>query len=73
MGGGGRSPADTVLKLHAEGGTRTPTGLRPLAPEASASTSSTTSAIWNAKYRYLYNSKSMLGLTLYYRVPILTG
>src|SRR5205814_2322277 len=28
----------------AEGGTRTPTSLRPLAPEASASTSSTTSA-----------------------------
>ena len=29
---------------HAEGGTRTPTGLRPLRPERSASTSSTTSA-----------------------------
>ena len=31
-------------QVYAEGGTRTPTGLRPLAPEASASTSSTTSA-----------------------------
>src|SRR5512141_114269 len=30
--------------MSAEEGTRTPTGLRPLAPEASASTSSTTSA-----------------------------
>ena len=30
--------------ISAEGGTRTPTGLHPLAPEASASTSSTTSA-----------------------------
>src|SRR6188508_1407281 len=29
---------------YAEGGTRTPTGLRPLRPERSASTSSTTSA-----------------------------
>src|SRR5207244_1525841 len=29
---------------HAEGGTRTPTGYRPLRPERSASTSSTTSA-----------------------------
>ena len=32
------------LRPSAEGGTRTPTSLRPLAPEASASTSSTTSA-----------------------------
>ncbi len=31
-------------KAHAEGGTRTRTGLRPLRPERSASTSSTTSA-----------------------------
>ena len=34
--------------LSAEGGTRTPTGLRPLRPERSASTSSTTSA-WGEK------------------------
>src|SRR5881392_2607999 len=42
----GVRPSDrpTVRLSHAEGGTRTPTGLRPLAPEASASTSSTTSA-----------------------------
>src|SRR6266513_3196378 len=33
-----------LFMLCAEGGTRTPTSLRPLAPEASASTSSTTSA-----------------------------
>src|SRR4051794_16644556 len=32
------------LSFHAEGGTRTRTGLRPLRPERSASTSSTTSA-----------------------------
>src|SRR6266403_6290532 len=38
---GGRHGSEV---LSAEGGTRTPTGLRPLAPEASASTSSTTSA-----------------------------
>src|SRR5256885_15284414 len=50
---------------HAEGGTRTPTGLRPLAPEASASTSSTTSAggVRNGEYRRRYNLKSTLGLT----------
>src|SRR3954471_19191538 len=35
--------------LCAEGGTRTPTSLRPLAPEASASTSSTTSAASHPK------------------------
>src|SRR5947207_10233388 len=40
----GGSYRPTVRLSHAEGGTRTPTGLRPLAPEASASTSSTTSA-----------------------------
>src|SRR2546423_10628486 len=34
----------TEAVRSAEGGTRTPTSLRPLAPEASASTSSTTSA-----------------------------
>jgi hypothetical protein len=36
-----------ILKIQmygAEGGTRTPTGLLPLRPERSASTSSTTSA-----------------------------
>src|SRR6266498_3927962 len=46
----------------AEGGTRTPTGLRPLAPEASASTSSTTSArdfFEERQSRLLYNPKSM--------------
>ena len=31
-------------KKYAEGGTRTPTGMRPLRPERSASTNSTTSA-----------------------------
>ena len=34
----------SAVRLHAEGGTRTRTGLRPLRPERSASTSSTTSA-----------------------------
>src|SRR5207302_8457249 len=47
--GGERGPEVAALlgrltDQDAEGGTRTPTGLRPLAPEASASTSSTTSA-----------------------------
>src|SRR6266542_1492215 len=57
---------------HAEGGTRTPTGLRPLAPEASASTSSTTSARWrNGEYRRRYNLKSTLGLTALATVSIL--
>ena len=40
-----RIPAETIQRtLSAEGGTRTPTGYRPLRPERSASTSSTTSA-----------------------------
>src|SRR5260370_26562990 len=48
----------------AEGGTRTHTGLRPLRPERSASTNSTTSArVWNGEYRPRYNLKSTLGLT----------
>ena len=34
----------SLFHMSAEGGTRTPTSFRPLAPEASASTSSTTSA-----------------------------
>ena len=34
----------SVLQFSAEGGTRTPTGIRPLRPERSASTNSTTSA-----------------------------
>src|SRR5439155_641938 len=57
---------------HAEGGTRTPTGLRPLAPEASASTSSTTSArSRNGEYRRRYNLKSTLGLTASTPISIL--
>src|SRR5687767_5639606 len=41
-----RDPGAAVALSYfsAEGGTRTPTSFRPLAPEASASTSSTTSA-----------------------------
>src|SRR2546425_12206475 len=51
----------TCRGIDAEGGTRTPTGLRPLAPEASASTSSTTSArtFEERQSRLLYNPKSM--------------
>ena len=57
---------------HAEGGTRTPTGLRPLAPEASASTSSTTSATeGNGECKPRYNLKSTLGLTALKSVSIL--
>src|SRR5213593_3602463 len=56
---------------HAEGGTRTPTGLRPLRPERSASTNSTTSARWNGEYRPRYNLKSTLGLTAPNAVSIL--
>src|SRR3954465_9948274 len=48
LGCTGRAAYAAVLKSrkfrHAEGGTRTRTGLRPLRPERSASTSSTTSA-----------------------------
>src|SRR5689334_649279 len=61
-----------ALGNSAEGGTRTPTGLRPLAPEASASTSSTTSAgARNGEYRRRYNLKSTLGLTALITVSIL--
>ena len=40
----GVEPGSCVCQVGAEGGTRTPTGLLPLRPERSASTSSTTSA-----------------------------
>src|SRR5438034_7004351 len=65
-------PAPSSRFSHAEGGTRTPTGLRPLAPEASASTSSTTSArSRNGEYRRRYNLKSTLGLTASTPISIL--
>ncbi len=38
------APVPTDRHSSAEGGTRTPTGVRPLRPERSASTNSTTSA-----------------------------
>ena len=40
----GRAATALPAMHHAEGGIRTPMGLRPLRPERSASTSSTTSA-----------------------------
>jgi hypothetical protein len=43
--------------LGAEAGTRTPTGVRPLDPEPSASTSSATSA---SKNRCNYNQRKLL-------------
>src|SRR5437899_812626 len=67
-----REGAGTAPDYHAEGGTRTPTGLRPLAPEASASTSSTTSATeGNGECKPRYNLKSTLGLTALKSVSIL--
>src|SRR5881398_2133310 len=77
-GGGESSTTSTNVhqppkpRAHAEGGTRTPTGLRPLAPEASASTSSTTSATeGNGECKPRYNLKSTLGLTALKSVSIL--
>ncbi len=43
------SPCYVVNFISAEEGTRTPTTLRSLAPEASASTNSATSAIYSEK------------------------
>src|SRR5213082_2364043 len=77
-GGGESSTTSTNVhqppkpRAHAEGGTRTPTGLRPLAPEASASTSSTTSAKGgDGESKPRYNLKSTLGLTPLAPVSIL--
>src|SRR5207253_11497435 len=77
-GGGESSTTSTNVhqppkpRAHAEGGTRTPTGLRPLAPEASASTNSTTSARErNGESKARYNPKSTLGLTASPAVSIL--
>ena len=53
-----------ILALGAEGGTRTPTGLRPLRPERSASTNSTTSACYKCGEKYktrLRKSSSLSG------------
>lgn len=40
--------------IGADGETRTPTPVKALAPEASVSTNSTTSAKWGALYRYAF-------------------
>ncbi len=47
----GRAATALPAMHHAEGGIRTPMGLRPLRPERSASTSSTTSACFPTKRR----------------------
>jgi hypothetical protein len=70
------SPLSCFPAYHAEGGTRTRTGLRPLRPERSASTSSTTSASAQATALEEHNQpaerrSAPVGLTLPKWWPIL--